>query len=327
MALRSTVLALPAALLMTLAACGDDDAPGGGGGGTDAGRDAGGGGDVDGGGMTADSGMTTDEDGGGGGEDGGVVVGECPVDANARAMIAIIYDRLMLDANWMASQTHTRDSPVALSLPGVEEGYLASATLAFYPCTETFWYDPYCVEGGGGITPGGGGGGSGEFWADRNQCSRLGCGGPDVYLAEVWFSMAPHTARDDAHAFPFDTTLPVPGTATYDPNPIASWTMQQHSPSMWTISMPIDRAFSWTPMGGTLLDLRHSGSVQMMTTDSHVDSLSLSLTFPNVATPEISGAISMDATGAVTGSIRQGDVTLGTWDSGGHLSWLGGCEL
>lgn len=199
------------------------------------------------------------------------------------------------------------------------------ASLAF-DCTDESWYDPYCMESGG-ITPGGGGEPSSPFWETRDRCTRAGCGGEGVDLQQVYMTMKPHMAPDDRHAFTYDLTA-VPGTATWDPNPMQIWSITTVSDTVRHTVGEIERQLVVELESGVTLDLAHTGNADITVDDGTITASELTLELPEIAPPDpMRLTLTIDPSG-VDGTLSHGDTVLATW--GGtfeevDFAWQGGC--
>lgn len=314
---------------IVLWACGDDDAgaPGNVDGGTDGDtgtlrRDAGPATDADlDGGVGGDSDVRSAADSGadsGPGGDAGPT-GVCPVGPVGRDLIDDIVAKLMRDALLVTAHAGPGEAAFALSLPGVDEGYVAFASLAF-PCTEETWFVPTCSEGMEGEPP------SSPFWEGRNRCGRLGCAGPGVVLSDSYVTMHPHTEPDDAHAFVYAMATPAGAEASYDPNAHAVYRIEPIGGERYRVTTAVDRALTVRTGDDVVLQLAHRGQITATNESGALVSAEASITLPDVAPPDaLTVSIRVSADGSVEGSIRHGARDVGSYsgfvDPGPEHSW------
>ena len=260
-----------------------------------------------------------------------VLPATCPLGPDAQQLLDQIVERLTIDALWAGENSAWLHQGFALNLPGTDEAFhIGSVSLAM-SCERQLWYDPYCESGddGGGISPGGGTPPPATgFSATHNRCLRLGCGGRGLYLAQVYMTEKPRTDPSDAHAITYEMST-VPGVATWDPNPTMLWSMRNVSSSEVHVHGNIDRRVRALLAGGEELDLTHVGTVQTVMRSGALTGLELSVLCPELSENVLDVELSMLPSGAVTGTLKDGAVTLATWAGNAHetvrMTWLGSC--
>lgn len=231
---------------------------------------------------------------------------DCPLELPGRQMLGEMSLESFSDIAFSTNGSHDRERAFALSLPGVDEGYLAFVFLAM-TCSGPLTYDRYCEGEFGGP-----GEGPETFWQGRDRCSQLGCISTEMDTARLWFTELPHRDSDDLHPFRYASLRPA-GDVLFDPNPQVLWVYDRTVPDEISVSADIARNVLFTPEGGGTLDLSHEGKLKGVHAGDEVRSVALTLEFPRLLT---SGPLSVKISGGpdaiVTGIITQGEKVLAT---------------
>ena len=280
------------------------------------------------------SACTTPPQGEGEGEGGGEGEGEgvaCPLSADALALLTESVNEAFQAGIFATTQTHGGalvDLGFASDLIGLDAQVHQIATLAF-PCTAPSTFDPTCA----GAAEPGGGEPADPFLTDHDRCFRLGCVDADKPFVDVYYTMKPHTAADDRHAFSVDTTSPI-GSASYAANPLVRWVADLSAAGSVGTHADIDLAPVVTTASETI-DVSSVGTVDgsyVTATPDDLVTIALVLHYPRIAASEIVVEASGDAAGALTGGVTQGTRVLatlsGTVDpNGGPLPfvWIDSC--
>lgn len=151
----------------------------------------------------------------------------------------------------------------------------------------------------------------------------------------MYLTVRPRTAPDDRHPFAYEAVEP-PGRIVYDPNPFVSYRVDLRDPIVTVVSANLRHHVTFTPAGGTPLDMSHEGTVTVTKRSGAqaLDTVSLFLVFSGFTS---SGSpvflnVEIDRLGQATGNVRQGNTSLATVIQGHFdrsnsaiLSWQGVC--
>jgi len=235
----------------------------------------------------------------------------CPLSALERQLVEEVVKELTLDAIWVAGNEHGLDRGFALSLVGIDRGYLGAVT-RIGPCERARTFIPSCER---------------DFELPIVRCSRLSCEAAGVDTVEVSVSGGKSKYKK-RETLQYDTTA-IPGTVVYDPYPTVVWRTVEVEPGTYSVSASIFRRPVFTPTGGSAVDLTHAGSVSAKIVGGEITSIEIDLAFPMLGAgePQLVVDLSLDAAGDGSGVIRRGSDLLATISGRQEvtLAWTGPC--
>jgi hypothetical protein len=220
--------------------------------------------------------------------------GERPPLSCPRAQIEEIIVDALADVTYVARVSGPRTRGLAHGLPGVSDRRETLALLE--ACTAPAVFDIFCAAGVQDPEA------PDPFLEEHDRCLRLGCEAAGVGTIEVYWTMRPHTAPDEVHAFSYETPV---GTATMDPNPRVIWRVDLTGASP-LVTADLSRALLLEDV-----DLGHAGTLSAQDGQA-----SLELAFPARGL-----LVTVDDGG---GAVTRGGETLATI-TGGQLMWAAGC--
>lgn len=171
-----------------------------------------------------------------------------------------------------------------------------------------------------------------EFSKTYDSCFRLGCESTRVGLVDVYFTVKPRTAPEDRHPFEYEATNPV-GRMRYDPNPYLTTRVDLRDPALTIVSAELRHKVTFTPPGGSPLDISHAGTIIATKRGTRIQSVFLLVFFTGFTPPGSPVILSVqqgDVFSDVDGAVRVGNRVLATiqghFDPRANLfSWQGAC--
>lgn len=219
----------------------------------------------------------------------------CPVPADRQGYVTEIVQKLTFDLAFVGSTVHGRDRGFALSLFGIDTGFLGQLLLV-QECTERQVFEPFL-----------------ESILDPPMTirSQIICEGPGVDVVKIEAASVALSRHGDFSKLTYPATR-FSGTVLYEPFPTVDWRTVKTDADDFMVSAAIYRRLTFTPTGKNDVDLTHIGALSLAVVDSEPAWGLVQAAFPNVAIDgqPISVEVQINAAGDASGVIKSADNTL-----------------
>lgn len=274
-------------LITAMAACSDDDSgPGPGDGGADADTD-------------------------------GYTGWRCPLDFRQRWLLEDAVEKLWDDGTDVADRMAEGSYGLYLRLPGHTASLMRSTTLTS-GCPGPQELNVRC-RSDNDPNP------ADPFYVDHDICDQLVCEDVDLLTIRVYFTMRPHRDFADTHIFNYAGNIMYGDNFVWNPNPQVVWRFDERTAGEVTIDADINRLISVEISGEDPVDLSHQGTITGLVIGTAVDSLNLTVNFPNIAAGGVDAAVTLNASGEGEGEVTYDSRVIATFGAMG-IEWAENCQ-
>lgn len=243
---------------------------------------------------------------------------QCPVPIAARPYVEEVVVKLIFDTTFVTTNVHYRDRGFALSLFGIDNGYLGQLFLA-QECTMATAYKPTYDTGSSGN----------DKWTSRLQ---VVCETRSVEALKLAVASSPGKPLKNLNAFQLlsYSAIRFPGTVTYEPFPNVSWRTIKLSEGNFVVNANVSHRLIFQPAAGAPVNLTHAATLSGRVANNEPLWAHVQAIFPSLLTSDrpLAVDIAMGKGGSASGMISSDGTTLATVSGTGFqpiITWQGDC--
>jgi hypothetical protein len=190
----------------------------------------------------------------------------CPVPADRQEYVTEIVQKLTFDLAFVGSTVHNLDRGFALSLFGINRGFLGHLLLV-EECTQREVFEPFLET-----IPN----------PPMTERSQIICEGPGVDVVRIEAASGRSAQDGDFRNLAYRATR-FYGGVVYEPFPTADWRTVKTGTDDFTVGAEIYRRLTFNPIIRAPVDLTHIGALSLRVVDDEPAWGLVQAVFPNVA--------------------------------------------